>query len=189
MPMNKQMKKAAKGILSGGAAGLSNKGAGAFAAQKGQTQEMQCPYCDRIFKQLDRLRMHKEKHHADILNAEAEGTAASAEASSSATAAQPASAAASTKHDLATQFQLSAKSSTTAAAAKLAEAQAAAKAAREAKRAAAQGLPPPAQPPNPPQQQQQQQTTTTIGPRRNITTDGTRSPRKRCAKSNAKKRR
>ena len=116
MPMNKQMKKAAKGILSGGAAGLSNKGAGAFAAQKGQTQEMQCPYCDRIFKQLDRLRMHKEKHHADILNAEAEGTAASAEASSSAAAAaaQPASAAAaSTKHDLATQFQLSAKSSTT----------------------------------------------------------------------------
>ena len=124
MPVSKSLKKAAKGVHGDGRAGLSNKG---VVAEDKRNVEMQCPYCERIFKQADRLRMHKERQHKDKM--EEEGGAEPQEK----------------KVDLATQFQLTAKGSTTAAANKLAEQQAAAKAAREARRAERFGTPIPPQ--------------------------------------------
>ena len=65
-PSNAQKKalaKAKRGIVSTGA--MSSK-SGFDQAALQQNRDHQCPHCERTFKQLDRLRMHVARQHADV---------------------------------------------------------------------------------------------------------------------------
>ena len=55
--------KARRHIYGSGAAGMSNKGVDKPTDKR--NEDKPCPYCDRTFKQLDRLRQHIEKKHAE----------------------------------------------------------------------------------------------------------------------------
>ena len=75
-PTNAQKKalaKAKRGIVSSGA--MSSKSG--FDESQLKPKELPCPHCDRTFKQIDRLRMHVQKQHADVASS-SEGDAAAA---------------------------------------------------------------------------------------------------------------
>ena len=66
-----------RGIVSTGAAGMSNKGPDPASLKP---KELPCPHCDRLFKQQDRLKQHVAKHHAKEVEEAAAAAKAKAEA-------------------------------------------------------------------------------------------------------------
>lgn len=75
-PTNAQKKalaKAKRGIVSSGA--MSSKSG--FDESQLKPKELPCPHCERTFKQIDRLRMHVQKQHADVASS-SEGDASAA---------------------------------------------------------------------------------------------------------------
>jgi hypothetical protein len=76
---NKKAEKKKAGIVSLGAAGMSNKGV--VDPKDLRPKEMPCPHCERLFKQVDRLKMHVAKHHGkEVEEAAAEQKASGASA-------------------------------------------------------------------------------------------------------------
>ena len=63
--MKKAQAKQKRHIYSSGAAGMG-KSSGNVVDKR--NEEKQCPYCDRIFKQLDRFKQHIAKKHANEIN-------------------------------------------------------------------------------------------------------------------------